>query len=114
MTLSPETTTRIQNMQQALSEVESRTYENTLKMFDGSPESEKHLRVWECIAKIYETFVSEHADLSLDQKKDVYEIALKLVYGMEISDKTYSLTAEQVGKIRELYSDIFIPFINNK
>lgn len=114
MTLSAETITRIQNMQQALSEVESRTYEDTLKMFDGSPESEKHLGVWECIATIYGTFISEHADLSLDHKKDVYEIALKLVYGMGISDKTYSLTDEQIGKIEQLYSDIFIPFINGK
>ena len=97
-----------------MSEVESRAYEETLQMFDGSPDSEKHLGVWECVAKIYDRFASEHADLSLNQKKDAYEIALKLVHGMGISDKTYGLTGEQIGKIEQLYSEIFIPFINKK
>ena len=73
--LTEEQMARLRVLQQTLDEVFPSPIEDWVDSFKRELDPERELRIWEAIAKAYESYCSTR-ELSLAQKKEIYEIIL--------------------------------------
>ncbi len=63
---------RIKRFKEILKEVETMSLEQTLYNFRCDKNPENEVAIWEDIAKSYEQQTSNHSELTLEAKKDIY------------------------------------------
>ena len=67
---------RIKAFKSKLVEVELIPLEKTIDNFRRDKNPEKEISMWETIAEVYEAYVSSHVGVSLEEKIEVYKVAL--------------------------------------
>lgn len=94
---------RVQRFKKILSEVEKTTLEQTINNFQQDQHPERELRIWEEIASSYKDFIEVNPDLTIEEKKEVFSITLRLSMGVEDFDDVKRLNKEQVQFIKNSY-----------
>ncbi len=74
---------RMQKYKKILEEVETTSLEKTINTFQRDWDPESELVVWEKIAKVYDDFISQRPEYTLEQKKEVFNKILSEVLGMK-------------------------------
>ena len=94
---------RVKNYKQVLAEVETSSIESTLENFQRDANPETELILWEHIAKIYQWSIVANSGLSLEQKKEVFNIVLGLSMNMKDFSHIKKLTKETIDEIVDRY-----------
>lgn len=90
---------RIKDYKEILAEVEKIPLEQTINNFQRDMHPEREIQIWEHIAKVYKSFISENSITDIDTKKEVYSVALIASTGMNDFKNIKILSKEQVEDI---------------
>ena len=96
---------RIRTFKQTLADVENTSLEQAVSNFQRDMHPENELRIWEHIAKVYQTFVSKNAVTDLATKKEIYSVALATSMGIEDFNNVKLLSKDQIKNLVFLYRE---------
>ena len=109
-TLSDEFIKRIKTFKEILVDVEKISLEKTIDSFQRDMHPEREIRIWEHIAKVYQSYISEKNITDLAIKKEVFSVILRTSMGMESGDfsNIKLLSKEQIESIIYNYEPILL------
>jgi len=88
-TLSDKFIKRIKNYKHILADVEKSSLEQALDNFQRDVHPENEIKIWEYIASIYQSYISEKSITNLAIKKEVFSVILWTSMGMGIPTDKY-------------------------
>lgn len=75
--LSEDLINRIKAFKLILREVETMPLEQTIYNFRCDAHPENEVEIWESIAQNFKEYVSQHPDISLEEKRSIYKLFLE-------------------------------------
>jgi hypothetical protein len=100
----PHVRERIEKFSNILSEVETHTVEERCETYLSESDPEWNLQIWEQIAEAYKIIINEHTTFSIEEKRAVYALLLRLTMGMDPVSPDGLLTQENMDWMRGVFS----------
>ena len=101
---SAEVISRLEAVGSKLKEVETRSFEESLALLKTKSNPDQTLSLWESIAEAYRQTMSENEGFDINQKKEVYEIILRLTAAMPDFSAIKYVSLKQIQRIEEIFS----------
>ena len=107
-TLPDELIERVKAYKQILADVDKSSLEQTLDNFQRDMHPESEVKIWEHIASVYQSYVSEKSITDLAIKIEVFSVALQASMGVEAKDlqNIKHLSKDQTENIVYNYSPL--------
>lgn len=107
-TLPAEMIERIKNFKEILGDVDRATLDETIDNFKRDMHPDKEVKIWEHIAGVYNTYISEKSITDFATRREIFSVILRLSMGMKLEDfkDIKALNKEQIENIIYNYNSL--------